>query len=157
MSVETYQSKIPKYAGHTAGPWRWELSLALKQVRLCGGVVKYDLKVMDFVRWGMSNAAPRFNLERRENLHLMTRADELSVIVPGREHHADWFRNIDHPDAALIADAPYLACEVERLAALCGELQSRIKDLKADLGILDECHDDIYDDRQGNANTRDYQ
>lgn len=82
------------------------MNLASKQVKLCGGKVKYDLTVMDFVRWGMSNAAPRFNVERRENLNVMTRADELSVSVRGREHHSDWFRDIDHPDARLIAAAP---------------------------------------------------
>jgi len=98
---------------HTPGPWQWGLNLASKQVRLCGGKVKYDLTVMDFVRWGMSNAAPRFNVERQENLHLMTRADELSVVVPGREHHSDWFRDIDHPDARLIAAAPDMLEAIE--------------------------------------------
>ena len=93
---------------HTPGPWRWELNLASKQVRLCGGKVKFDLNVMDFVRYGMSNAAPRFNIERRENLHLMTRADELGCIVAGREHHAEWFQGIDHPDARLIEAAPLM-------------------------------------------------
>jgi hypothetical protein len=104
---------------HTPGPWRWELNIASKQVRLVGGKVKYDLNVMDFVRYGMGNAAPRFNVERRENLHLMTRADELGSIVPGREHHAEWFQAIDHPDANLIAAAPKLqeACKKLVLAA----------------------------------------
>ncbi len=99
---------------HTPGPWRWELNPASKQVRLVGGKVKYDLNVMDFVRYGMSNAAPRFNVERREHLHLMTRADELGSIVPGREHHAEWFQSVNHPDANLIAAAPVLleACEM---------------------------------------------
>lgn len=30
----------------------------------------------------------------------------MSESVPGREHHSDWFRDIDHPDARLIAAAP---------------------------------------------------
>lgn len=92
-------------AEHTPGPWRWEMNIASKQVRLVGGKVRYDLNVMDFVRYGMSSASPRFNVERRENIHLMTRADELGAVVPGREHHADWFQAIDHPDANLIAAA----------------------------------------------------
>jgi hypothetical protein len=90
----------------TPGPWRWELNLKSKRIQLCGGKPQYDLTVMDFVRWGMDGAAPRFNTERRENLKLMERIEKFAVIVPGREHHADWFQAVDHPDARLIASAP---------------------------------------------------
>jgi len=36
----------------------------------------------------------------------LERCDEFGRIVPGRERHADWFKEIDHPDARLIAAAP---------------------------------------------------
>jgi len=96
---------------HTPGPWRWELNKRHKQIQLCGGVPKFDLIVMDFVRYGMQRAQPRFldPKERDEHsLNVMSPADNYSSIVPGREHHEDWFRNISHPDAQLIASAPDL-------------------------------------------------
>lgn len=86
---------------HTPGPWRWELNERQKDVRLVAqhSGQKY---VMAFQRWGTQHAQPIFNTG------FMVPASELSVIVPGREHHADWFKNIDHPDARLIAAAPEL-------------------------------------------------
>jgi hypothetical protein len=79
-------------------------------------VPRYDLIVIDFVRWGMSNAAPRFNTERPgSGLNIMERADRFGLIVPGREHHAEWFKAIDHPDARLIEAAPDYAAGVEKM------------------------------------------
>lgn len=100
--------------GTMPGPWRWEVSLASKIVKLCGGnphkgFGKYDLTVMEFVRWGMSRAAPVFwggSLNGRDDPR---RADVLAVPVAGREHHERWFRDIDHPDARIMAAAPNLA------------------------------------------------
>lgn len=79
----------------TPGPWTWEVNLKSKGVYLCGSG-KY---VMDFVRWGMGGAQPRF----RNSENLMVEADELSQIVPGREHHESWHRTLEHPDATFIA------------------------------------------------------
>ncbi len=92
-------------SGFTPGPWRWEVNHKSKQVQLCGGACpKYDLTVMDFARWGMGGAAPRFSDERG----IMHRSDGLTVTVAGREHHAAWFQDIRHSDARLIATAPEL-------------------------------------------------
>ena len=88
--------------GYTPGPWQWELNERGKQVRLCS---RSNMTVMDFVRWGMGGAMPRF----LSSEHLMRKATEYGVIVPGREHHAEWFKTLDHPDARLIAAAPQLA------------------------------------------------
>lgn len=43
----------------------------------------------------------------------MKNAYDFANPVAGREHHAKWFQDIDHPDARLIAAAPDLlaACE----------------------------------------------
>jgi hypothetical protein len=93
---------------HTPGPWRWEFNAKHKSMQLCGGVPKYDLTVMDFVRWGMGGAAIRLRNPVDESLQVMRRCEAWAVPVTGREHHADWFMTIDHPDARLIASAPQL-------------------------------------------------
>ena len=94
----------------TPGPWRWELNCKSKQVQLMGGIPAFDLLVMDFVRWGTQRAKPRFRDDAR---CLMKPCEEFGVIYPGREHHADWFQLLNHPDARLIETAPDLlnACE----------------------------------------------
>jgi len=92
---------------HTPGPWRWELNQKSKHVNLCGGVPRYDLTIMDFVRYGMNGASPRFR-EDKDRMNIMHRADEFGEVVQGREHHQHWFKSINHPDARLIAAAPDL-------------------------------------------------
>ena len=101
-------------APHTPGPWRWEVNRKHKTVNLCGGPPKhgfgrYNLTVLSFRRYGMNGAAPVFwnwNMERW--VSKPQRADELASEVEGREHHADWFAEVNHPDARLIAAAPEL-------------------------------------------------
>ena len=92
---------------HTKGPWRWELSERQKRLQLCGGEPVYDLTVMDFVRWGMGGAIPRFR-DDVNKMNIMRPAREHAQPVAGREHHANWFQFINHPDALLIAAAPDL-------------------------------------------------
>jgi hypothetical protein len=90
----------------TAGPWRWEVSLRSHNVQLCGGNPRFDLTVMDFVRWGMSCAAPRFlKATADKGLMLLERVEHWAHPVPGREHHAEWFRAIQHPDAQFISES----------------------------------------------------
>lgn len=106
-------------ATHTPGPWRWEVNRSHKSVKLCGGPPKrgfgrYDLTVMDFSRYGMNGAAPVFWLWDYEKMvGQPRRADQLATAVEGREHHAMWFADIDHPDARLIAAAPDLLDALE--------------------------------------------
>lgn len=110
-----------KFKG-TPGPWRWELNENAKRLQLCGGKRPYDIIVMDFVRYGMHGAAPRFNSEIKEGMNIMYRAEKFSVIVPGREHHAHWFKSLDHPDAVLIQNAPRLLEVGMKLLALSESL-----------------------------------
>jgi len=89
---------------HTPGPWRWEINVKGYQLQLCGGTPRFDKTVLNFIRWGMGSATARFRTE----INLMSPANDFAEVVQGREHHAEWFQTINHPDARLIAAAPEL-------------------------------------------------
>jgi len=61
-------------------PWHWQVNETGHQVRLFDS--RHNI-IMDFVRWGMNSAAPRFCTDG-----LLYRAEHFAVEVPGREHHA---------------------------------------------------------------------
>ena len=86
MSLKVYQSKNPRYAGHTTGPW-------MRAIKACHVVSRVELRSVTWVDYD-----------------------------PRRDRECD-------ANAALIADAPYLACEVERLRELCGELVGALTEL----------------------------
>lgn len=113
---------------HTPGPWRWEINLKSKKIQLCGGVPRHDLTVMDFARWGIQGAAPRLR-EDVDRMNIMHRCDRWAKVVPGREHHADWFQTVDHPDMRLIAAAPDLLAACEALLAASEGRMSRSLDM----------------------------
>ncbi len=97
-------------SAHTQGPWRWELNEKSKWVELFG---RGGLIVMDFRRWGMNGASPRFR--DGSDRDLLAPAQAFGSVVAGREHHAAWFKRLNHPDANLIAAAPDLLDAAERL------------------------------------------
>ena len=99
----------------TPGPWVWDLNPAGQSVNLystCG----LQSTVMDCVRWGMGKAAVRFNLD---GLMVRCDSDQIAKVIPGREHHKGWARQLDHPDAIFITLArtamPRLIAEVRML------------------------------------------
>lgn len=99
------------------GRWMWEINPKSHHVDL---ETSFGMTVMDFVRWGMGGAAPRF----RDENDLLHRVDKMMEPIPGREHHACWAQRINHPDAVAIAAAPEdirsLIAEVRRLNANSG-------------------------------------
>jgi hypothetical protein len=96
---------------------------------------------MDFVRWGMSGAAPRF-IDKRSTITRLTRADDFGAIMDGREHHAGWFKLINHPDARLIAAAPDMAAALGKcITALMFEAERHARE--QDGVALAQVHDAI--------------
>jgi len=88
---------------HTPGPWAWCGYGSVRNLYLMAHAPMRPV-VMDFTRWGMTGAAPRFNVDG-----IMHRADELLDTIG----HSKTIVGINHPDARLIAAAPDLlaACE----------------------------------------------
>lgn len=116
---------------HTKEPWRWEINTKHKTVSIVGGVPTFDLTVMDFERWGMGGAVPRFRDTAHDGMNIMYRlCDRPDWIAPfqGREHHADWCANVIHPDARRIVAA---------VNAVAGMPQADLEELaKIDGGVM---------------------
>ena len=108
----------------TKGPWYWNVNPKHKQIELRNG----GNIVMDFIRWGMGGAMPRFNIRG-----LMRKASELTSNWPGRDHHASWAQQLSNPDAVFIAhareDVPWLLAEVARLRAETPKQYTPISDV----------------------------
>lgn len=95
-------------AGPTDGPWRWEFSAENKVLHLVGGCPKFDLSIMDFVRWGMGGAGVRLRDLSPDSMNLMHKLHDRPDWIapfPGREHHKHWCANVVHPDMRMIAAA----------------------------------------------------
>lgn len=103
----------------TPGPWRWELNLQSKTIQLVGGKPQFDKTVMDFTRWGLGGAAPRFNEAIAGNeYNIMSRVHEKPEwikLFPKRKHHASWCVAVDHPDAHMIMASRSLYDALESL------------------------------------------
>ena len=133
--------------GVTPGPWQWFGNTKSCDVYLAtvhGG----RRLVMDFVRWGMSSAQPRFQVALNggddsgvmRSVGEMAKNEEVSkpavpfgplFEVPYRRD----FVGIGHPDAKFIASArtlvPELLAEVERLRSQLGAATTIGRDLVA--------------------------
>lgn len=146
----------------TPGPWRWTGNTDVKQMEL--STVGFGrLVVMNFARWGMNGAQPKFGAGRAwkpnptssydfTSLGLMTKASELPVfeVAPAatersdpRVYRADMV-GVRHPDAEFIArsrrDVPALLAEVDRLRDENERLRSGIADAIKDVDGLAVWH-----------------
>lgn len=110
----------------TRGQWRWRLNRTCREVVLESTCRGYEV-VIDFARWGMNGAKPRFRKQTDAGI-LMTPAEEFAADVPGREHHSHWHQTLNHPDAAHIA-----ACCPDVVLSLLREielLRSFVKEMR---------------------------
>ncbi|GAB3318086.1 hypothetical protein GCM10027299_09600 [Larkinella ripae] len=123
---------------HTPGPWKWQFNQNNKQVELYSETGHKTI-VMDFQRWGMNGAQPRF-----EKGGLLYDAHEFAQVVPGREHHKNWFQSINHPDAHLIAAAPDLLAVLKRYELWEAHLIQ--EDSMWELGVTPRFTDELYEE-----------
>jgi hypothetical protein len=109
------------------GPWHWSGNTKTRVLSLCTWISGQGrTSVMDFTRWGMSSARPRFNVDM-----FMTDADELAVWEVCREatdpNDPRLYRHdvvdIRHPDAQFIATMS---------PALVKALVARVRQAEAD-------------------------
>lgn len=97
---------------YTPGPWRFEVNLRTKHLRLCGGGGRtFDLTILGPIRWGMGSATLLVRDTSDggyQSLHKIHERPDWMAPFPGREHHADWCAGVTHPDLRLIEAAPDL-------------------------------------------------
>lgn len=118
----------------TPGPWQWFGNTRMYEVYLAT-VNHGRVFVMDFARWGMRGAQPRFQVRRQGDglaggvMHTLgDLAHAASPLGPKFEvPYRRQFQGIGHPDAAHIA-----ANDPTTVQALI----SRIEDLERVLGVL---------------------
>jgi hypothetical protein len=89
MNPETLLAMKEAAEKASKGTWRWLINLKTKHVTLESEDGPRQI-IIDFVRWGMNGAQPRFNVDG-----LMQDAQDCAAIVEGREHHAAWHQTLN--------------------------------------------------------------
>jgi hypothetical protein len=129
-------------AARTPGQWQWFGNVKMREVYL-STVDRGRTFVMDFARWGMTGAQPRFQvtLDERPGYGQMARLENLGDMGPQMvaAHRSD-FVGIGHPDARFIAAAsvlvPRLIAEVDRLRLELEQVRSFHESTRKDAETL---------------------
>lgn len=114
---------------HTPGPWSWFGNGKMNSVYLATAHSGRHW-VMGFERWGFSGAQPRFHPEGRglvdacQLLQFVVGNSDVRGMEQAKADESVYrydIRNIDNPDARLIAAAP---CLLEALVEILGPLNA---------------------------------
>lgn len=118
MSAERLAEIRARAEAATPGPWSWDGNTDMRHIRLATphGM---SMTVMDFVRYGMQGAQPRFGIAGM--MHNGSGLVEYEVAKWSKDIYRRDVSGIDHPDARFIAgaraDVDDLLAEVDRLRA----------------------------------------
>ena len=93
-------------------PWKWEANPTSRNVTLSDH--RGDYMVVTFRRYGMQDAQPEFWTWCGADGNPTTAA-KAAEPVPGREHHADWHKSVEHPMARVIAQVPVMYAALEAI------------------------------------------
>ena len=114
----------------TPAPWRWVISIQQRDIHLERNPKCGNEYVMDFVRWGMGGATPRF----RTPACVMEQARFFAVPITGREHHSKWYQGMGHPDAVFIEKSremvPLMFAEISSLRRQLAEAREDIEGMR---------------------------
>lgn len=116
-------------AAATPGPWVWRGNVDSQALRLSTESGPWRYTVMDFARWGMQNAAPRF----RED-GVMVRADERVMFEVNHTATKRTDRGVYRGDIIDVrhTDARFIACSRTIVSALLEritQLEERIAEM----------------------------
>lgn len=112
-------------AGPTEGPWKWRINRNYKQISLVGR--NSDI-VMDFARWGMGGASPRFACHKTP-LKILDRPVDRPDWIADSPDHTTAHRKIVQVDAAFMEAAD--PTTIRALLADLDELRAALAKLTA--------------------------
>jgi len=135
IDTETRLAEIRKRAEAAApGPWHWAGNTDVRHIYLANWQPgRGRCVVMDFARWGMQGAQPRFVtdwlfVKDTESLAVYEVAPAATSRKDSRVYRGD-IVGLRHPDAEFIAhsrgDVDFLLAEVDRLRAALAESEQR--------------------------------
>lgn len=143
MTDEQLKAIEERAAKATPGPWCWTGNMTCQQIWLARRHAWGDI-VMDFVRWGMQRAMPRFNTDG---------ILEKAKLVRPQAHNAWMISDIDHPDAQFIAhsrkDVDDLLAEVRRLRTDNERLRTALEEYGEHKETCDAMTDLAFDEMAG--------